>query len=407
MKKLYFLFLLFLVGSLSFGQVIITELADPNNNSSVNGLRYVELYNTSTSGQDLTGWELRRWTNANATPQGSGIDLSPIGTLAPGAFAIISNDATSFQTTYGFAPDIDAGTGGAADSNGDDQIALFDPADNIVDIFGVPGEDGTGTCHEFEDGRAERGATVTAPNATFNEAEWNVWADSVVNGCTNHMGIAQDAPGIFDPGQWIGASNSCGVVFGSASFTCNSNTIGADNDGVIVNIPYTGSNAGITDVTTTSGGTVGGDDPATTADGVITITGLFEGAAWDITLVGGDCDGITTSGTVDSNECDPSPNTCFDLSTGLELFELVAVATNSDTDQWTESAGTYSMNGFCGSGCLEESNTWLIFGPLDMTSVTDLVLEFDAVEGFDGSDLNIQYTSLYTGCPDGSVWTSA
>ena len=41
----------------------------------------------------------------------------------------------------------------AANSNGDDNIALVDPFGNLIDLFGVIGEDGSGTSHEFEDGR--------------------------------------------------------------------------------------------------------------------------------------------------------------------------------------------------------------------------------------------------------------
>ncbi|MDY8134973.1 T9SS type A sorting domain-containing protein [Aquimarina sp. 2201CG5-10] len=209
MKKITLLFT-FLISTFSFGQIIITELADPNNsNNTANpqNTRYVEIYNVSGAGVDLTNWELRRWTNGTATPQGSGIDLTSIGTLASGGFAIIAANSTDFQAAYGFAPDINGGGGGAADSNGDDQIAIFDASDATIDIFGVPGEDGSGTCHEFEDGRAERVASVTASASTFNEAEWNVWADSSVSGCTNHTQAAQDTPGIFDPGSWIGASS--------------------------------------------------------------------------------------------------------------------------------------------------------------------------------------------------------
>jgi hypothetical protein len=77
-------------------------------------------------------------------------------------------------------------------------------------------------------------------------------------------------------------------------------------------------------------------------------------------------------------------------------------------DVWTESSGTYSINGYCGSGCMEESNGWLVFGPLDMTGVTDLEFLFDAAEGFDGSTLDVQHTSDYSSlCPDGATWTSA
>jgi plastocyanin len=191
--------------SLSYSQLVITELADPNDNT---GARYVEIYNVSANDVDLTDWELRRWTNAGTNPQGSGIDLSSIGLLPAGSFVLVAANGAEFTSAYGFAPDIDAGTGGAADSNGDDQIAIFDAADNTIDIFGVPGEDGSGTCHEFEDGRAERIASVTASNPVWDESEWNVWADSQVSGCTSHtQQPVNEGDGIYDPGVWIGESS--------------------------------------------------------------------------------------------------------------------------------------------------------------------------------------------------------
>lgn len=201
-------------GSYSFSQLIITELADPNDNF---GARYVEIYNFSSNDVDLTDWELRRWTNGNVGPQVTGVDLSSIGILASGSYIIIASNGTEFTSAYGFAPDIVAGSGGAADSNGDDQIAIFDAADNTIDIFGIPGEDGTGTCHEFEDGRAERIASVSASNPVWDESEWNVWADSQVSGCTNHTQQPVNAgDGIYDPGVWIGESSGTDPVISAS-----------------------------------------------------------------------------------------------------------------------------------------------------------------------------------------------
>lgn len=99
-------------------------------------------------------------------------------------------------------------------------------------------------------------------------------------------------------------------------------------------------------------------------------------------------------------------STCFDLSGGTELFEIATVQTNSDGDVWTESGGTYTANGFCGGGCQETVNTWLIFGPLDMTATTDLILAFDAAETFGATTLNINYSMDYTTCPSLATWTS-
>ena len=237
MKHFYFLLFTFFALNLSFGQIIITEISDPINSSST--VRFVEIYNISNADVDLTDWELRRWTNGNTDPQGTGVDLSSIGTLASGAFAVIAN-SSNFENVYGFAPDIMAGTGGAADSNGDDQIAIFDPTDTTIDIFGVPGEDGNDTCHGFEDGRAERAASVTSSNNVFDESEWNVWdKSSSATGCTNYYGSSsQSAPDDYDPGSWIGASTTATISISSPS---NNNVFNPGTSSV--SISWTTNNA--------------------------------------------------------------------------------------------------------------------------------------------------------------------
>ncbi len=190
--------------SFAFADVFITEIADPNNNADA---RYIELYNNGDTDVDLnTGWALQRWTNGDTDPQ-SPVALT--GSISAGGFYVICNDAEKFETTYGFAANQDIGTGGAADSNGDDNIAILDATGTIVDMFGVAGEDGTGTSHEFEDGRAERIGTVTAANPVWNVAEWNIDNDS------GGGDGPQDAPGGFDPASWIGATsggNSAPIV---------------------------------------------------------------------------------------------------------------------------------------------------------------------------------------------------
>ena len=207
MRKLYFLLFTFFAFNLSYGQVIITEIADPNN--AANTGRFVEIHNVSSSDVDMTGWELKRWTNGNAEPTASSaIDLSSLGNFQSGETAVIGK--SGFEEVYGFPPSI-VSSSASVDSNGDDQIAVFDSEGNVIDIFGVPGEDGTGTCHEFEDGRVERKATVTSSNSTWNEAEWNVWADSTVNDCTTHVNSPQTAPDDYDPGSWIGASSEISI----------------------------------------------------------------------------------------------------------------------------------------------------------------------------------------------------
>lgn len=189
------LFMLFSIGILN-AQVFITELADPGNES---GARFVELFNSGSTDIDLsTGWQLQRATNGNDYYQDP-VDLT--GTIKAGDFYIICANGTVFTSTFGFDADQDIGTGGAADSNGDDQLRLLSPGSVVEDMFGVLEEDGSGTNHEFEDGRAERKATVTAANATYTFSEWNIWNDTGSAETTNDP---QDAPDDFDPGEWIG-----------------------------------------------------------------------------------------------------------------------------------------------------------------------------------------------------------
>ena len=164
--------------------------------------RYVEIYNPNAVSIDLSsGYALQRWTNGNVDPQEA---VALTGSIEAGGFYIVTNNAANFSATYGFDANEDIGTGGPADSNGDDNIALLGPDGNIMDMFGVPGEDGSGTAHEFEDGRAER-ACGTMASSTWVEADWNIDNDSG-GGDGN-----QFAPEGFDPGAWIG-TEPCEVI---------------------------------------------------------------------------------------------------------------------------------------------------------------------------------------------------
>ncbi len=213
MKKLYILLFTLLITGTTFSQVFITELAEPNNNANA---RYIELYNAGATPVDLSTWRIDKYTNASATVSQT---LALAGTIAAGGFYIIATgpEDTEVFTVFGVTPDQwDTASNNVAGSNGDDNLELYDGANALIDQFGVPGEDGTGTCHEFENGRVERKASLTAGNPTWDEAEWNVWADSTVSGCTSHVGTAQDAPAAFDPGFWIGTATGPTISLGGA-----------------------------------------------------------------------------------------------------------------------------------------------------------------------------------------------
>ncbi|MEP3385867.1 MAG: lamin tail domain-containing protein, partial [Flavobacteriaceae bacterium] len=168
-------------------------LADPDNNS---GARFVELYNSSIEPLDLNQWTLRRYTNAN-TEISSTIDLSGFK-IEPGGTLVISPNQSEFELVYGFPPDIGVSTNSPADSNGDDNLALVDPFGVVIDIFGIIGEDGSGTNHEFEDGRALRKGNITMGNPNYSFGEWVIANDT---GGAGTIDQPQNAPENFTPGS--------------------------------------------------------------------------------------------------------------------------------------------------------------------------------------------------------------
>lgn len=174
-------------------EIFISELADPDNNS---GARFAELYNAGEAVISLEGWSLRRYTNGNFEVS-STLDLSGL-TIASQGTLVISPNAQEFEAVYGFSADLGVGKNSPADSNGDDNLELTDPLGKIIDTFGVPGEDGSGTAHEFEDGRAERKSGIIKGNPIFSFEEWTIYNDT---GGAGTQKLPQNAPEDFTPGK--------------------------------------------------------------------------------------------------------------------------------------------------------------------------------------------------------------
>ncbi len=202
MKKLYLLLITLLMTTVSFAQVFITELADPNDNADA---RYIELYNAGPSVVDLSTWRIDKYTNASATVSQT---LALTGTIPSGGFYIIAtgpSDSVIFDT-WGVTPNQwDPVANDVAGSNGDDNLELYSGT-TLIDQFGVPGVDGTATNHEFEDGRAERRASVTTGNATWDVAEWDIDSDAGTGAGPQNVADS------FDPGAWVGTSTTPTIV---------------------------------------------------------------------------------------------------------------------------------------------------------------------------------------------------
>jgi hypothetical protein len=178
----------------TIGGVFISEIADPNNEADA---RFVELYNGSNNPIDISGWNVYVYFNGSNTV-GATYTLPNFTTLAAGNTYIIASNGTVFQNIYGFASD---GVGFGFNSNGNETFELINENDSRIDIFGIVGTDGINTCAEFEDGRVLRLSAVIEGIISWDESEWQVWADSTINGCTSHNNSPQDAPSEFSPGS--------------------------------------------------------------------------------------------------------------------------------------------------------------------------------------------------------------
>ncbi|WP_435182435.1 DUF5689 domain-containing protein [Cellulophaga omnivescoria] len=173
--------------------VFFSELADPNNNT---GARFMELYNSSNEALDLNNWKINRYTNAS-TDISSSLDLTGYSINAKSTL-VISPNKDEFVATYGIEPDISIGKNSVADSNGDDNLVLIDPFGTTIDVFGVIGEDGTNTNHEFEDGKALRKESINTGSNNYQFNQWFIFNDTGNNNTTN---LPQNAPEDFTPGE--------------------------------------------------------------------------------------------------------------------------------------------------------------------------------------------------------------
>lgn len=210
------------------GHLHLSMLTDPNDNSNA---RFVKISNPSDEAVDLTGWSLKKWLNGNMESNSS-VALSEVGVLEAGSCAYIANSTEGFEAAYGFLPNLEGGS--AVSTNGDDQVALVYSDTLIVDLFGVIGEDGTNTCHEFEDGYALRLNELPSGD-NWNQADWIVYSDaSYAFGCDNHFPDSpQNAIDIATLIQDCTNTNPCADLDGNG--TCDEDEVPGCTDDVACN----------------------------------------------------------------------------------------------------------------------------------------------------------------------------
>ena len=147
--------------------LIISEVADP---ADIYQARFVEITNIGTLTVDFekSVWYLCR--QANASSWG---DIQLHGIIQPDSSITIAYNQSYFQNAYGISPSM---TSGYISGNGNDGYFLYQGGDHttgtLIDAYGVKNTDGENEPWEYEDSRAYRLYSVTAPDSIWNQKEW-------------------------------------------------------------------------------------------------------------------------------------------------------------------------------------------------------------------------------------------
>jgi predicted extracellular nuclease len=162
--------------------LMITAVVDGPNASHTRG---VELYAT-TDIPDLAAYKIAIEANSNSGSYSADVQLAT-GSLTAGSYYWVSNgDSAEFETYFGFAPNQ---SGSNLNGNGDDRYVLLDSnTENILDIYGQQGVDGSYKDWEYTDGWAVR-AYKTAPSPVFYSAEWHYSGKDALDNTTEEPGI--------------------------------------------------------------------------------------------------------------------------------------------------------------------------------------------------------------------------
>lgn len=163
--------------------------------------------------------------------------------------------------------------------------------------------------------------TVSIP-ASATTARLEIWAEQ--NGAGDYAGV--DNVRLQAAGTGGTCTPTCGISAddNDVSFLCQALTAGAD--GVTAVIAYSGADLDAS--VSASAGSVGGDNPAVTPNGEITVAGLSEGQSATLSITGGGCS-ISINISPPANQCEPGDviiNEFRWATTSQEFVEVVNVA---------------------------------------------------------------------------------
>ena len=147
--------------------------------------KIVELY-VINDVADASSYSLNRYSNGGTSA--SSFFTFPASALTAGSFYTVTQDDPSHVAFFGSSADALA----SININGDDAVEL---ANNgvAVDVFGLIGQDGTGTCWDHLDGWAYRNNS-SSPTTTFNCADWTFSGINALDNETSNATAATPFP---------------------------------------------------------------------------------------------------------------------------------------------------------------------------------------------------------------------
>jgi len=163
-------------------------------------------------------------------------------------------------------------------------------------------------------------AAAGAPDATATGGGSNaIQRFAIRQSATTHNATID---GLYISSTWMGTT-PCNLALGTEVATCDAVTLAIDTYNVT--IPFTGGNTGTYNLSTNAG-TIGGDNPSTTAAGNITITNIPEGTNVTLTVTGT----CGLSKAIAAPQCKPENTLPYN-----EPFNYAPATVLSSTQKWS------------------------------------------------------------------------
>ncbi len=168
---------------------LLSEIVDHPTNANLN---FVEIYNSGVSSASMSNYAVVVYVNGD-TP----VSIPLRGSIPSGGTYLIAANSNQFVSTYGVHPN-QASTN-LITIDGNDVVALRNPASSIIDIYGIVGDPTNASDYSmdwaYRSNIVHRKVGVCDPSSTFYTNEW-----VILKGATNATPgthVACDEAGVY------------------------------------------------------------------------------------------------------------------------------------------------------------------------------------------------------------------